>query len=120
MIRRPPRSTLFPYTTLFRSAPDVADDDVAAETQQEDRRDVGPRERDARVDQDQRADDEVELVERDPRPTRLHAEPPLEEAFRAVTRHRADAEEQAEQRPFLVRDDRPRPREKPLGECDEH
>src|SRR2546426_7883389 len=30
MIRRPPRSTLFPYTTLFRSQqPDVADDDVA-------------------------------------------------------------------------------------------
>src|SRR3712207_8434782 len=28
MIRRPPRSTLFPYTTLFRSAPD--DDPVAA------------------------------------------------------------------------------------------
>src|SRR5262245_64866298 len=24
MIRRPPRSTLFPYTTLFRSAPDRA------------------------------------------------------------------------------------------------
>src|SRR2546421_4339178 len=24
MIRRPPRSTLFPYTTLFRSLPDVA------------------------------------------------------------------------------------------------
>src|SRR5260370_30279272 len=24
MIRRPPRSTLFPYTTLFRSGPDVA------------------------------------------------------------------------------------------------
>src|SRR3989449_2777988 len=23
MIRRPPRSTLFPYTTLFRSSPDV-------------------------------------------------------------------------------------------------
>src|SRR2546428_9456241 len=23
MIRRPPRSTLFPYTTLFRSTPDV-------------------------------------------------------------------------------------------------
>src|SRR3712207_7611328 len=23
MIRRPPRSTLFPYTTLFRSCPDV-------------------------------------------------------------------------------------------------
>src|SRR2546429_2085142 len=25
MIRRPPRSTLFPYTTLFRSSPIVAD-----------------------------------------------------------------------------------------------
>src|SRR5438067_7621038 len=24
MIRRPPRSTLFPYTTLFRSAPHIA------------------------------------------------------------------------------------------------
>src|SRR3712207_8764788 len=24
MIRRPPRSTLFPYTTLFRSAPEIA------------------------------------------------------------------------------------------------
>src|SRR3712207_7443196 len=24
MIRRPPRSTLFPYTTLFRSAPPIA------------------------------------------------------------------------------------------------
>src|SRR3712207_6961021 len=27
MIRRPPRSTLFPYTTRFRSAPARADDD---------------------------------------------------------------------------------------------
>src|SRR3712207_8883491 len=26
MIRRPPRSTLFPYTTLFRSDADVADE----------------------------------------------------------------------------------------------
>src|SRR2546429_4077173 len=26
MIRRPPRSTLFPYTTLFRSAPGLEDD----------------------------------------------------------------------------------------------
>src|SRR3712207_6873347 len=25
MIRRPPRSTLFPYTTLFRSVPDALD-----------------------------------------------------------------------------------------------
>src|SRR2546428_10286315 len=29
MIRRPPRSTLFPYTTLFRS-PSCGDDDVGA------------------------------------------------------------------------------------------
>src|SRR3712207_8386342 len=27
MIRRPPRSTLFPYTTLFRSAADAGDGD---------------------------------------------------------------------------------------------
>src|SRR3984893_11295816 len=29
MIRRPPRSTLFPYTTLFRSQADVHSDDAA-------------------------------------------------------------------------------------------
>src|SRR3712207_8406516 len=28
MIRRPPRSTLFPYTTLFRSGRDLCDDGV--------------------------------------------------------------------------------------------
>src|SRR3989442_10459596 len=28
MIRRPPRSTLFPYTTLFRSGDGVQDDDA--------------------------------------------------------------------------------------------
>src|ERR1041385_9269329 len=31
MIRRPPRSTLFPYTTLFRSGRGVIDADVKAE-----------------------------------------------------------------------------------------
>src|SRR3712207_8544217 len=30
MIRRPPRSTLFPYTTLFRSPPDDLRDDLLA------------------------------------------------------------------------------------------
>src|SRR3712207_6929657 len=30
MIRRPPRSTLFPYTTLFRSDGEVGDDPVDA------------------------------------------------------------------------------------------
>src|SRR2546430_7141949 len=34
MIRRPPRSTLFPYTTLFRSRP-RAPDDFALETADE-------------------------------------------------------------------------------------
>src|SRR2546426_7726732 len=29
MIRRPPRSTLFPYTTLFRSRIDIEGEDVA-------------------------------------------------------------------------------------------
>src|SRR3712207_8536795 len=29
MIRRPPRSTLFPYTTLFRSVPSEVADDLA-------------------------------------------------------------------------------------------
>src|SRR5256885_6256699 len=32
MIRRPPRSTLFPYTTLFRSALDLADHAYLLET----------------------------------------------------------------------------------------
>src|SRR3712207_8932336 len=31
MIRRPPRSTLFPYTTLFRSHPHGSADDVQVE-----------------------------------------------------------------------------------------
>src|SRR3712207_7398029 len=33
MIRRPPRSTLFPYTTLFRSGADDAGDGGAADPQ---------------------------------------------------------------------------------------
>src|SRR3712207_7780160 len=31
MIRRPPRSTLFPYTTLFRSMDEIANDVAAVE-----------------------------------------------------------------------------------------
>src|SRR5947209_17322753 len=33
MIRRPPRSTLFPYTTLFRSAPGAAERVVGVDEQ---------------------------------------------------------------------------------------
>src|SRR3989442_6146717 len=31
MIRRPPRSTLFPYTTLFRSLPEIVDTPILAQ-----------------------------------------------------------------------------------------
>src|SRR2546426_2422774 len=44
MIRRPPRSTLFPYTTLFRSPPDRGHAPGRH-----------PRRRDARADPEQRA-----------------------------------------------------------------
>src|SRR6266536_6498470 len=33
MIRRPPRSTLFPYTTLFRSAPGARDEELLERAQ---------------------------------------------------------------------------------------
>src|SRR3712207_7743942 len=46
MIRRPPRSTLFPYTTLFRS---VAEDRLAAE-RGDDLRDEAERRKDQDVD----------------------------------------------------------------------
>src|SRR2546427_8007314 len=38
MIRRPPRSTLFPYTTLFRSGPDLAVDGGRAQRRGRDER----------------------------------------------------------------------------------
>src|SRR5256885_16225577 len=44
MIRRPPRSTLFPYTTLFRSEPARLDDDLIRELAGRMR---GPRQRQA-------------------------------------------------------------------------
>src|SRR3712207_7189864 len=51
MIRRPPRSTLFPYTTLFRSLLDVHEHAVALEdlevAQRDRRRDRVAAERDA-------------------------------------------------------------------------
>src|SRR5258708_10957552 len=43
MIRRPPRSTLFPYTTLFRSGPDLERELAALE--------LGAGRADARVEQ---------------------------------------------------------------------
>src|SRR3712207_9289255 len=61
MIRRPPRSTLFPYTTLFRSAVIVRAAPPAG--------DVAP---EAPVRIGRPADALVELVLRDPRPVGAH------------------------------------------------
>src|SRR3712207_7733003 len=41
MIRRPPRSTLFPYTTLFRSIKDHAAIDLRGNLERDPARDVG-------------------------------------------------------------------------------
>src|SRR3712207_7698538 len=66
MIRRPPRSTLFPYTTLFRSA--VGEQPVAGA-----RRRVGPVQEHAQVALvGEGAVERVVAVERDPVRARLH------------------------------------------------
>src|SRR3712207_8366196 len=50
MIRRPPRSTLFPYTRLFRSRGDEARGGIGAEHDLPDPVDVGPGAHEAEVD----------------------------------------------------------------------
>src|SRR5256885_9808036 len=45
MIRRPPRSTLFPYTTLFRSPAGPVDADEAKSDVADDGRDLQPQDR---------------------------------------------------------------------------
>src|SRR5258707_2857051 len=45
MIRRPPRSTLFPYTTLFRSVGNVLPDRLGVCSRQVDRHRLNPRPR---------------------------------------------------------------------------
>src|SRR3712207_6882771 len=80
MIRRPPRSTLFPYTTLFRS-PQVDDRleaeelverrQLAAEGVEVDRHQQdGPEQRDGGVEVDARREGEAE---RDRKSTRLNS-----------------------------------------------
>src|SRR3712207_9492531 len=65
MIRRPPRSTLFPYTTLFRSGASVA---LLAPVQVDDERvDLRPRRLDGRdeaVDLERRRDPRLPLAGR--------------------------------------------------------
>src|SRR3712207_8187855 len=79
MIRRPPRSTLFPYTTLFRSrspVPDLEEEDGAREHQRDavrrDQRDLAPPEA---VDQPkgQAGHQDQEHPERDRKSTRLNS-----------------------------------------------
>src|SRR3989441_6816611 len=53
MIRRPPRSTLFPYTTLFRSAQSPGETDGAASRAE---RGDGPHHRRARLDDGERTE----------------------------------------------------------------
>src|SRR5436309_6315652 len=59
MIRRPPRSTLFPYTTLFRSR----------ECREQDQPAPGPEHRDAEVEGVRRAHE----IDRDRKSTRLNS-----------------------------------------------
>src|SRR5256885_5803291 len=63
MIRRPPRSTLFPYTTLFRSV--GLGDVAAADRQVDDRRQDGAEEDQARDEGAQAESDRVAGVGRD-------------------------------------------------------
>src|SRR3712207_8057276 len=74
MLRRPPRSTLFPYTTLFRSRPNL--DDVMATTES------APRDRQehakgyARPNDDElqhRTEHERQMVDADRKSTRLNS-----------------------------------------------
>src|SRR3712207_8112484 len=66
MIRRPPRSTLFPYTTLFRSLDGVGNPDVAGQARVDALGDgrlaragrAGDEERAARVDDAAQGDEE--------------------------------------------------------------
>src|SRR5688572_31530196 len=64
MIRRPPRSTLFPYTTLFRSYLDVEEDAVAFEPEPADLRSASLQER---IIRHHRADAAAEVLH-----TQLH------------------------------------------------
>src|SRR3712207_7952324 len=76
MIRRPPRSTLFPYTTLFRSTAVAAADaawDVAVEDAYRLAAELGPRELADPVPGDPELDALVSLVTTDRKSTRLNS-----------------------------------------------
>lgn len=56
-------------------------------------------------DQDESPEDEVQLVEGNLGPARWNADTALDEALRAIAAHGAETEEQAQDRPFIVRRD---------------
>src|SRR3712207_8012658 len=77
MIRRPPRSTLFPYTTLFRSEVGIGDPVQRGEVRQVDQRQVdhlrlAPAERVA-MRLERAVDQQVARPDADRKSTRLHS-----------------------------------------------
>src|SRR3712207_6882837 len=74
MIRRPPRSTLFPYTTLFRSRVDLDRDRLVAGADEQPAVVLAPRaERDADDPQVAPAGGPVRLLVEDRKSTRLNS-----------------------------------------------
>src|SRR3989441_8381067 len=86
MIRRPPRSTLFPYTTLFRSLSERVEQAGTALLQGEDR--APHRRRRRHVDRRQPAVDGVQLPERAQREERDRAEQDSSETPAPESLHR--------------------------------
>src|SRR2546422_10984466 len=84
MIRRPPRSTLFPYTTLFRSHP-AEQTDLEAEHRKRVRLDRVPKRRQLADLTPQRRD--YEVLEEDPEDP---GERQVEDGFGTELRGRAD------------------------------
>src|SRR3712207_8701338 len=71
MIRRPPRSTLFPYTTLFRSWRSLSQPIRSANSLGLAEQTLGPDQQDD--DQDEQRTDELELSREDRKSTRLNS-----------------------------------------------
>src|SRR3712207_8465480 len=72
MIRRPPRSTLFPYTTLFRSLTPGLDPAVPQQSEPSHRHPGPPRHRDLHVS-DEAEDAQCRVGSRDRKSTRLNS-----------------------------------------------
>src|SRR2546426_6318319 len=124
MIRRPPRSTLFPYTTLFRSLADSKSDDIHGPMQGGRDKDDGnepeeritgeePRDRPSgiREAQEERPDHEIVLVEDGGFCTAGLVHSPLEERTRKVPEERAEGQDRGRpERPERHADRSERPR----------